>query len=144
MQTIRVWNVATGQSISILRAHTHVVEFITFAPVPENETETKQVLLSGSRDNSVIVWELGNSTPISTLRGHDNWVRDGVILSGGKYAITCSDDHSMKIWDLSAGCCIKTIQDAHSHFVTCLRVNKRVPIVATGGVDRTVRLWQCT
>jgi platelet-activating factor acetylhydrolase IB subunit alpha len=109
----------------------------------ETSEHKPQLLLTGSRDKTAILWEIGSNNPLITLRGHDNWVRDGVILAAGKYAITSGDDHSIKVWDLTTGICIKTISDAHPHFVTCLTVNRTVPLLATGGVDKSVRIWNC-
>lgn len=94
--------------------------------------------------------------------GHDNWVRALVFHPSGKYLLSASDDGTIRVWELSTGRCVKTIQ-AHSHFVTCLAwgrqttsstgpktngsadkaadMEKVVNVVATGSVDQTVKIW---
>ncbi len=62
----------------------------------------------------------------------------------GKYIISVSDDKSIKVWDLKVGRAIKSINEAHTHFVSCLDFNGHNPHLATGGVDDLVKIWNCT
>lgn len=40
----------------------------------------------------------------------------------GKYLLSVSDDKTIRCWDLTQdGRCVKTVDDAHAHFVSCLR-----------------------
>lgn len=96
--------------------------------------------------------------------GHDNWVRALAFHPSGKYLLSASDDKTIRVWELSTGRCIKTV-DAHNHFVTTLAwgrqpaggatattngVNgassttdsdKLVNVVASGSVDQTIKIW---
>jgi platelet-activating factor acetylhydrolase IB subunit alpha len=99
--------------------------------------------------------------------GHDNWIRALAFHPSGKYLLSASDDKTIRVWELSTGRCIKTV-DAHNHFVTTLawgrqpvssasavpQVNgttgegnasaepeKLVNVVATGSVDQTIKIW---
>jgi len=49
--------------------------------------------------------------------GHDNWVRGLVLHHSSKFLYSCSDDKTVRIWDLTTGKCVKKI-DAHSHFIS--------------------------
>lgn len=93
--------------------------------------------------------------------GHDNWIRALAFHPSGKYLLSASDDKTVRVWELSTGRCMKTV-DAHNHFVTTLAwgrqstsgtaVNgtngdvasepeKLVNVIATGSVDQTVKIW---
>lgn len=77
---------------------------------------------------------------IGSLNGHTQavsdlkWVTEDNILS-------CSWDHSIKIWDVE----METVLDTFSHnkAVTCIDTppNGRLDIVAFGGAEKTVRVW---
>lgn len=71
---------------------------------------------------------------------HDNWVRGLVFHPSGKYLFSASDDKTLKIWDMKTGRCSKTLE-AHTHFVTCIAFNQSSPVVATGSVDQSVKIW---
>ena len=51
--------------------------------------------------------------------GHDNWVRGLLFHPGGKYLLSCSDDKTLRVWDIKNKRNTKTIE-AHSHFCTSL------------------------
>ena len=82
----------------------------------------------------------------------------------GKFLLSASDDYTIRVWELTTGRCIKTVQ-AHGHFVTCLawgrtsgpdevakpngtttddkaaEEHKFVNVVASGSVDKTIKIW---
>ena len=79
--------------------------------------EDPNLLLSSSRDKSVVVWQLYNgSTPSTTnvedheygfarraLRGHSHFVSDVVISSDGAFALSASWDSELRLWDIATG-----------------------------------------
>lgn len=111
--------------------------------------------------NACESWWVSFCVSADRQSGHDNWVRAIVFHPSGKHLVSVSDDKSMRIWDLTNGRCIKTI-DAHGHFVTCLawgralmggtdagdgKANgsqepRRINVIATGSVDQTVKVRQ--
>eukprot|EP01102_Stenamoeba_stenopodia_P008658 TRINITY_DN2516_c0_g1_i2.p1 TRINITY_DN2516_c0_g1~~TRINITY_DN2516_c0_g1_i2.p1 ORF type:complete len:402 (+),score=72.61 TRINITY_DN2516_c0_g1_i2:329-1534(+) len=150
-QTVRIWDFSKGQCISVLREHTHVVECIAFSPatvIPlveggKTPKGSGAYIASGSRDKTIKIWDVGTGQSIMTLTGHDNWVRGVRFHPNGKYLLSVSDDKTIRIWDLKQQRIVKTINDAHSHFIACLDFNNKDPHLATGGVDQIVKIWTC-
>lgn len=180
-QSARMWDISTGEQKVIFTSHEHVVECCTFAPpstyahltkmsnlprVPALSSKT-EFLATGGRDKLIKLWD-ARGTLLKTLTGHDNWIRALLFHPGGKYLLSCSDDKSIRCWDLEqAGKCVKIIADAHAHFVSCMRwapgvitqaqpafepVNGNVNgkeevkvgircVLATGSVDLNVRVF---
>jgi platelet-activating factor acetylhydrolase IB subunit alpha len=70
--------------------------------------------------------------------------------------LTVSDDKQLRVWDLTSGRCTRTIE-AHDRFIYCIAWTnmmvpskgeggkdagmKRANVIATAGVDRTVKIW---
>ncbi|XP_006825041.1 lissencephaly-1 homolog [Saccoglossus kowalevskii] len=163
-QTVRVWIAANKECKLELREHEHVVECIAWAPetaLPtinealgseltndsSSKDQTKKgrnspFLISGSRDKTIKLWDIGAGVCVMTLVGHDNWVRGILFHPAGKYIVSAADDKTVRIWDYKNKRCSKTLE-AHQHFVTSLAFHKSSPYVITGSVDLTVKVWEC-
>ncbi|CAM9460552.1 unnamed protein product, partial [Heterosigma akashiwo] len=74
---------------------------------------------------------------------HDNWVRGIVYHPSGDYLITCSDDRSIRVFDIKNQRCARTLAEAHAHFVTGLALAPGATLLVSGGVDKEVRVWEC-
>lgn len=72
--------------------------------------------------------------------GHDNWVRGLALHPTGKYLYTASDDKTLRVWDLTYGKEKKKI-DAHDHFISTVRFHRKYGVIATGGNDMVVKIW---
>lgn len=154
-QTVRVWLTASKECKAELREHDHVVECIAWcegnacaavndAVATDNRKPNYQgpFLISGSRDKTIKVWDVGIGLCLFTLVGHDNWVRGLLVHPGGKYILSASDDKTVRVWDIKNKRCQKTL-DAHSHFCTSLDMHRSAPYVITGSVDQTIKVWEC-
>jgi platelet-activating factor acetylhydrolase IB subunit alpha len=181
-QSARLWDAASAEHKATFMGHEHVIECGIFAPPaaypylaqiaglkkPPPATSSSEFVATGSRDKTIRLWD-ARGTLLKTLTGHDNWVRALVFHPGGKYLLSASDDKSIRCWDLTQdGRCVKTVTDAHSHFISCMRwapapakeppqangaskingmtnkepakVNVRC-VIATGSVDMSVRVF---
>jgi platelet-activating factor acetylhydrolase IB subunit alpha len=146
-QTARIWDASSGELKATLLGHEHVIECCIFAPPasyvhlaslaglkkPPPSSSSAEFVATGSRDKSIRIWD-ARGTLIKTLLGHDNWVRGLVFHPGGKFLISVSDDKTLRCWDLAQeGKLVKTLDDAHGHFVSCIRwapgIVKDVPAV---------------
>ena len=79
---------------------------------------------------------------LMTFAVHDSWVRSVLIHPSGKYILSCSDDKSIRVLDIKENRCLRSINDAHSHFITCLAMSKNF-VVVSGSVDKNVSVWSC-
>ena len=148
--TIQVYDTSKTKVME-LRGHEHVVEtlaFVTEEPLKMGQRETQHTqtirdyLASGSRDRTVRLWKVSESSCVAVLNAHENWVRSVVIHPSGLYIISSSDDKSIRVFDIKAQRCLRTLDKAHNHFVTSLDMHYTLPVLVSGSVDQTVRCWQ--
>ena len=160
---IMIWKV-DGSNIQTLSGHEHVVETLSYgkkfksaATIMEkaltssngssnddDEKSTYSYLASGSRDRTVKLWDPLKGQLLMTFNAHDNWVRCVLIHPSGKYIISCSDDKSIRIMDIKEGRCLKTIGDAHGHFVNTISMSAARFALVSGSVDKNLCIWDCT
>jgi len=107
--------------------------------------ENPNMLLSGSRDKSLIIWNLTRDEaaygyPKRSLHGHSHIVSDCVISSDGAYALSSSWDKTLRLWELSTGNTTRTFV-GHTNDVLSVSFSADNRQIVSGSRDRTIKLW---
>lgn len=84
-----------------LTGHSDVVESVAISP-------NGQILVSGSSDGTIKVWNLVTGLEIFTIKGHRDNVTSVAINPDGKTFVSC-DGSDIKVWNLSTGLELLTI-----------------------------------
>ncbi|EGZ27265.1 hypothetical protein PHYSODRAFT_553886 [Phytophthora sojae] len=111
--------------------------------VASSSPRRMKFLLSGSRDRTVRLWEAFSGMQLMLFASHENWVREVRFHPSGKYALSAGEDKSIRVFDIETGRCVRTLDEAHSHFVTCLDVHPSLPLIISGGIDKIINVWEC-
>ena len=167
--TVRLWDPATGQNMRTLTGHTDIVKFrnayrtrgavqaVAFSP-------GGRLLASGGTDNTVRLWDPATGQNMRTLTGHTAaaTLGDAFRVGGAVQAVAFSPDgrllasggtdNTVRLWDPATGQNMHTLT-GHTgtvKFRNAFRVGGAVQAVAfspdgrllaSGGTDNTVRLW---
>lgn len=94
------------------------------------------VLITGSYDRTIRVWNLETGREVLCMTGHTRAVR--ALQFDEAKLITGSMDHTMRVWDWRTGKCLRTLE-GHTEGVVCLNFDSNV--LASGSVDTTVKVW---
>lgn len=107
-------------------------------------SENPDVVLSASRDKTVIAWQLTRDEnvgfPRRSLHGHSHFVQDVVISSDGQFALSGSWDHTLRLWDLNTGKTTKRFV-GHTKDVLSVSFSADNRQIVSGSRDRTIKLW---
>ncbi|CAO0797881.1 unnamed protein product [Mucor circinelloides] len=98
--------------------------------------EILKIVVTGSFDKTVCVWDLETGALRQTLRGHSRCVR--ALQFDDAKLVTGAMDNTLKIWNYQTGQCIRTLE-GHTGGVLSLHFDSR--ILASGSTDHTIRLW---
>jgi hypothetical protein len=69
-------------------------------------------IVSSGYDGRVIWTRAESGEKIREVKAHDGWIRDLILLPGGKQFATVADDMLLKLWDAGTGDLVKTF-DGH-------------------------------
>lgn len=132
-QSIKIWNLKTGQLIHSLRGHQGYVNCLAI-------TSDGYTLASGSWDRTIKLWHTGTGKLIHTLKGHSNYIHSLAITPNNQYLISSSRDKTIKIWELNTGTPLYTLKTPGC--VRSLDISSDGTLLAAGSDDRTLQLWQ--
>lgn len=93
----------TGKLITRLKGHTNIVLSLAFSPDGNR-------LISGSNDNSAILWNVGDHNLVHRLTGHTLRVSAVAFTPDGARAVSASDDSTLRLWRVTDGRLIAEIR----------------------------------
>jgi guanine nucleotide-binding protein subunit beta-2-like 1 protein len=108
--------------------------------------ENPDMIISGSRDKSIIVWNLTRESeqnygqPRRSLTGHSHFVQDLVISSDGQFALSGSWDGTLRLWDLNFGTTTRRFV-GHTKDVLSVAFSLDNRQIVSGSRDKTIKLW---
>jgi len=148
-QTIKLWNVQTGECLQTLSSHTNAVLCLAFGLYPHPVTGAAELILaSSSIDQTIKLWSVSSGECLRTLTGHSNRVWSVAVASPRHLnqdlqplLASGSDDHSIKLWNGSTGQCLKTIH-GYTNSIFTIAYSPDGRFLASGGGDRIVRIWE--
>jgi WD40 repeat protein len=89
--TARLWEVASGKELAVLRGHENSVISAAFSA-----DGTKVV--TASTDNTARLWEIASGKELAVLRGHESWVYSAAFSADGTKVVTASEDKTARLW----------------------------------------------
>ncbi len=131
--TIKIWNLKTGQLLRSLSGHTDTIRSVAIAA-------DGQTLASGSGDKTIKVWNLWTGKLLGTLIGHSGPVWSIAISDDGRTLVSGGEDGAVKLWNLQTGE-VRYAIAAHSGRVFSVAINPNGQNFASGGIDKTIKIW---
>ena len=139
--SIMVWNCSNHELITTLGAseeHDEEGEYEGHAERVYCLTINDGKLYSGSRDETIKVWDCSTNKLITTLTEHTDLVARLRIHGGKLYSQACN---VIKVYGCSEDTLITTLED-HTKDVNCLEIHDGK--LYTGSDDKTINVYDCS
>lgn len=133
-QTLKLWNLKTGECYLTIRDRTNLVRYPVFSP-------DGTLLACTSLDQTIKLWNAKTGEYLRSLVGHTQSVSNIQFAPDGKIIASISYDQTIKLWNLSTGECIKTFAEHNNWQLFALAFSPDGKTLASGGGDHAVKLW---
>ncbi|KAK5581327.1 hypothetical protein RB653_001358 [Dictyostelium firmibasis] len=136
--TIRTWDIQTGEQLQLVGKHKDKVHCMARHP-----TNGENVWLTGGYDHCVKLWDIRSDKKQATVTlDHGSPVEDLIMLgTSGSMAISVGGNY-FKVWDLMSGSGKEVYQGIHSmKAMTSIHLSNSKDRFITAGLDHTVRVF---
>ncbi|RVE47117.1 hypothetical protein evm_008194 [Chilo suppressalis] len=133
--TVAVWDVPTGMRIKKLKGHTNFVNSVSGA------RRGPELLVSGSDDNTIKLWDARKRNPIASL--DSSYPVTSVLFNDtAEKIISAGIDNVIKVWDIRNNQISYKIK-GHTDTVTGVSLSWDGSYLVSNSMDGTVRIWEC-
>ncbi|MEH2054397.1 WD40 repeat domain-containing protein, partial [Nostoc sp.] len=91
--TIKIWDVSSGQLLKTFTGHTDAVRSVAYSL-------DGQQLASASRDKTIKIWDVNSGQLLKTFTGHTDRINSIAFSPNGQQLASASDDNTIILWDL--------------------------------------------
>jgi WD40 repeat protein/serine/threonine protein kinase len=129
-QSVRLWEVASGQCLRTFSGHTDWVASVSL-------NADGRFALSGSLDNTLRLWEVASGGCLRIF-GRTGLVTSVCLSADARLALSTSKDQTMRLWEVASGQCLRT----SSGGMTSVYLSADGRFALSGCRDNTLRLWE--
>jgi WD40 repeat protein/tRNA A-37 threonylcarbamoyl transferase component Bud32 len=98
------------------------------------------ILVTGSWDKTIKVWNVATGQLLRTLMGHQEAVWSVAVSGDGNTLASGSSDQEIKIWNLPSGQLLHTLI-GHSNWVAAVALSPNGDLIVSGSSDKTLKVW---
>ncbi|MCB0061665.1 MAG: WD40 repeat domain-containing protein, partial [Caldilineaceae bacterium] len=134
---VRLWDVDTGELLTVLHQHQQLVWLLAFSP-------DNRILATGSSDQTICLWDSTSGQLQRTLQGQPTEISALAIHPTGRWLASGGADRRVHLWDLSDAQQPRPQQSLtdHTGWIRALAFEPQGHLLASAGYDRMIHLWE--
>ncbi|EGD75564.1 WD-40 repeat protein [Salpingoeca rosetta] len=98
------------------------------------------LMVSGSEDCTIKLWDLGSMMCVGTLTGHNNYINTVAITPRGDILASASGDKTIRLWSVPDHRCL-TILTGHTDWVNSLAITQQGRYLVSGAWNGIIKIY---
>ncbi len=144
-KTLKVWDLKNGREIRTLKDHHNSVYSVAISPdgscaVSALRSELRVWHLESGRELQTLGYGDLDSAVNGIWELHAGEVRSVAITPDSKWAVSGSEDCTLKVWDIKSGREIHTLE-GHSGIVSSVAITPDGRLAFSASHDKTLKVW---
>ena len=131
--TVKVWDVESGNEVLTLRGHSYGITSVSFSP------DGKRIA-SGSYDKTVKIWDAETGQETLILQGHSGIIDSVSFSPDGKRIAIAIGSKGVQLLDAETGQETANLW-GHSNDIACVSFSPDSKRLASASHDSTVKVW---
>ena len=137
--TICLWDIPEKGEIKVrglpgFKFHQNIIKALDI-------NKSRNILVSGSTDSMIYIWDLETGKKINEVSINESSVNSLIISKNGRWLFSASQDCNVKVFDIERDFSEVYTLKGHLGSVEALALQNNEKILASGGVDKSIILW---
>ena len=133
VDTIKIWDTATGSEVMTMHGHNDDVQAVALSPDGTRIT-------SGDDEGVIKIWDTASGAELKTIQGHRDMIETIAFSPNGRRIVSGSDDDTIKIWNAVTGALEKTLT-GHKGNIREVTYSPDGKLIVSGSSDDTIKMW---
>jgi WD40 repeat protein/serine/threonine protein kinase len=134
VDTIKIWDTATGSEVMTMHGHNDEVQTVAVSPDGTR-------IASGDDEGVIKIWDTASGAEVKTLLGHMGMIGSIAFSPDGRRMASASGgDKIVRIWDAINGTEVMTLR-GHKRGIWAVAYSPDGEFIVSGSFDGTVRMW---
>jgi WD40 repeat protein len=109
---VKIWDTGTNRELrTIVVDRQPVVHLLEYSPDGRYLAAACGLAPNDLEGNPIVVWDAATGQEHTVLRGHSSLVHCLAFSHDGRRVVTGSEDHTLKVWDVSIGQSLLTLRN---------------------------------
>jgi WD40 repeat protein len=127
---LQVWDLEAGKRMKTIAGINHI-----------SITPDGRYGVGGSM-STLGKWNFGTGKCVYIMEGHTDIVSSVSITANGRYAVSGSADHTLRLWDLDTGKCINTMKGHITSSIASVALTQDSRYAVSGYSDGNIQIWE--
>lgn len=102
-----------------------------------------KLLAIGNSIGHILVFDFDSKLLLRTLEGHRSTVRNLKFLPNKVNLVSSSDDGTIRVWDVAAGCEVSCFSESQDYVKALAVCESSSSLILAGSYDGFIRLYDC-